>query len=756
VLLSSRSNPSHVSRQKSSEYVNAATCASCHADIAKRYSHTGMAHSIYTPKNADMPEDFTRKNTLFHKPSGNYYNLIRRDDGYYQRRYQIGNDGKETNIAEERIDYVIGSGDQARSYLHRTNEGKFIELPVTWYSEKNGYWSMSPGYEGVNQSDFHGVISKECLFCHGAYPAKESPEIEASGEPIFTKELPGGIDCQRCHGPGAEHERAAMGPNFDSNVVRSSIINPARLNRDRQLEVCMECHLSTSGSQDKNISLRAGRSVFSYRPGEPLWDYKLYFDDATEQDKQSFTIVDAAYRLRMSSCFRNSDMTCLTCHDPHNQLHGNEANEHYVQACTKCHVSVEHKVSLPAKETCISCHLPKRRAGFATHVVLTDHYIQRQRPDGDLLASIDASSIKSKFRRGRLALYYPQQLPDDDRAVLDFDVVRAETDRDVSSAAKQLEVDVHRYAPSQANYYSALGRAYTKAGDISKAIMWFEEAVNHSPSDHAAIMGLVEALVAAGDLNRAKTVMEPLVNLPPIDASLLTNLGNVYAQQGDWAAAESVLRKSEMIEPELSQTHNLLGMAREHSGASKSAEESFRTAIRLRPDVAESRVNLARLLTAEGNYDQAENEFNRAIILAPSMADLRHDHGLLLILRKAYPDAAAELRRAIQLAPNRAIYHCDFADLLSQAGKSREANEEYRRALSIDPSLSEANVGLGILLIRQGQTAEDRQYCEKASSSGDPSVQAEIRDCVSRIETKSFSYRRGAIDAHGVKRTICD
>jgi len=720
-----------VSKEKSSDYVDSATCAACHSDIAQRYKHTGMAHSLYPPGGDNMPEDFSHKNTFFHQPSGNYYTMLRHDDGYYERRYQTGPHGEKINIAEERIDYVIGSGDQARSYLHRNNEGRFIELPVTWYTEKGGYWAMTPGYDGADQKDFHGVISKECLFCHDAYPAKESPEIEASGEPIFTKALPQGIDCQRCHGPGAEHERRATTPNSDPKFIRASIINPARLSRDRQMEVCMECHLSTSGSQDKNISLRPGRDVFSYLPGEPLSEYKLYFDTA-EQDKQSFSIVDAAYRLRMSSCFRNSSMTCLTCHDPHNQLHGSEAADHYVQTCKKCHADVVHKVSLPAKETCLTCHMPKRRAGFAVHVVLTDHYIQRQRPERDLLASVKVEPMSSDKENDQLTLYYPQQLPNDDRTTLDLDVVKCETDPDASHAAAKLEADINKYSPKQANYYATLGRTYAKAGDSQNAIRWLEEAVNRNPSNHATIRDLVEALVSAGDLNKAKTVMEPIVNSLPPDASLLTNLGNVYAQQGDWSAAESTLRKSLSIEPEFPQTYNLLGMVSERSGASQPAEDSFRTAIRIRPEFAESHANLARLLTAKGDYDQAEFEFKRAIALEPSTAEVHHDHGLMLILRKSYPEAAAELERATKLAPKRAIYHSDFADLLSQLRRSKEADEQYRQALSQNPSLSEANLGLGLLLIQEGKTIEGKRYCENVSGDQDPSVQAELRECLAR------------------------
>ena len=161
-----------------------------------------------------MPEDFAVRNTVYNKASGDYYAMIRRGDEFYQRRHQIGFDGKETNVAEERIDYVIGSGDQARSFLHRTSEGKLIQLPVTWYSEKNGYWEMTPGYEFANQKDFHGVVSKDCIFCHDAYPSSLPREIEDSGEPIFPAKLPTGIDCQRCHGPGGDHVRAAKANDF--------------------------------------------------------------------------------------------------------------------------------------------------------------------------------------------------------------------------------------------------------------------------------------------------------------------------------------------------------------------------------------------------------------------------------------------------------------------------------------------------------------------------------------------------------------
>ena len=80
----------------------------------------------------NMIEDYKDRNKLYNRRSESYYTMTERNGNFYQRRHQIGPDGREVNALEERIDYVIGSGDQARSYLHRNSEGRLIELLVSW------------------------------------------------------------------------------------------------------------------------------------------------------------------------------------------------------------------------------------------------------------------------------------------------------------------------------------------------------------------------------------------------------------------------------------------------------------------------------------------------------------------------------------------------------------------------------------------------------------------------------------------------
>jgi predicted CXXCH cytochrome family protein len=710
-------------------YVDPASCSQCHSAAAETFGQTGMSHSIYPPGSTNMVEDFKVNNTVHHQASGDYYTMIQRGDGYYQQRYQLGFGGSKTNFSEERIDYIIGSGAQARSYLHENAEGRLIELPVTWYAENNGHWGMTPGFEGPNQKDFHGVVSKDCIFCHDAYPAPEGKEIEQSGEAIFHNELPHGIDCQRCHGPGAEHERLARSENADLNLVRAAIVNPATLPRDRQLELCMECHLSTSGSQDSNVSLRFNRETFSYKPGTPLSDYKLYFDSAGPEAKDGFEIADAAYRLRMSSCFRNSQMTCLTCHNPHGESHGKLPAESYQKVCQSCHTGVVHKVALPATETCTSCHMPRRRGEYATQIVLTDHYIQRQKPLKNLLAPLPPPASSSRAKSA-LALYYPEQLPEGNDKQLYVALAESEGGTDPLLAAEHLQAAITQFAPNEAGYFAALGQVYSRAGKYADAILWFQKALQRSPNDRKTIEALAEALIASGSLDQAQQLLKDAVSHPPTDARLLADLGNVYARKGQFNEAESTLNQAIATDPELAQSYNVLGMVKEKQGDLSNAEQLYRKAIQNRPNLAEARNNLAKLLVANDKYDEAEFQFTQALASSPDLAEAHHGYGLLLIIRKRYTLAESQLRDAIRLQPDEAMVHSDLADLLAQTGHQLEANQQYSAALKLNPELGEANVGFGMLLIRTGDVASGTEHCRKASASPDPGIREQSLACL--------------------------
>jgi hypothetical protein len=126
---------------------------------------------------------------------------------------------------------------------------------------------MEPGYDGA-VLPAPREIGYECMFCHNAYPQIPPGHEEPGAEPLYAGELPEGIDCQRCHGPGGGHVRAAQ-QGMNPDAVRRAIVNPARLSPERQMEVCLQCHLETTSKPLPHSIVRYNRGPFSYRRGEP-------------------------------------------------------------------------------------------------------------------------------------------------------------------------------------------------------------------------------------------------------------------------------------------------------------------------------------------------------------------------------------------------------------------------------------------------------------------------------------------------------
>ena len=367
---------SPLSPTRAADYADPALCVTCHEDIAPAYGFTGMGRSFSRVDGSGFPTG-----RVYHEASDRYYTMVQRDGKFYQRRHQVGFGGKETNVLELEAQFVVGSGNHARTFLHRTPDGRLVQLPVSWYAERGGYWAMSPGYDRADHLDFRRVIDVGCMSCHNGYPRAR---IEEDGDgPRFGEALPEGIDCQRCHGPGQAHVEAAR--TGDNQAIVRAIVNPAKLDRDRQLEACMQCHLESTSSPLPFRIQRYEQPPFSYAPGKRLSDYFLHFDHAAgapgRDDK--FEIAGGAYRLRKSACFQRSGMTCLTCHNPHDVASGRTAIERQVKVCQGCHQGT-HRDGIPqgvdaeTGGTCMDCHMPKRRAEDAVHVIMTDHYIQRR------------------------------------------------------------------------------------------------------------------------------------------------------------------------------------------------------------------------------------------------------------------------------------------------------------------------------------------------------------------------------------------
>jgi predicted CXXCH cytochrome family protein len=598
------------------------------------------------------------------------------------------------------------------------------------------------------------------MFCHNAYPSIPKGHDEPGATPQFVpSSIKEGIDCQRCHGPGERHVQTATRAGATAAEIRAAIVNPKRLSADREAEVCLQCHLETSTVTLPHDIRKLDRAPFSYKPGQPLGDFRLTFDRQGGMG-DSFEVAYAAYRMRDSQCFlkSNGSLRCTTCHDPHNIPRGAEATAHYNGICRDCHAASgtagtaaarfkPMPASAPhtASANCIACHMPKRRTEDAVYIVMTDHLIRARQPAGDLTATLsERQEASTPPYRGEVVPYYPKNM-----ASTTTPTPRKEEEASLYGALSQIiersnltggvplmESLLEKYRPQRADYYADLGEALDYAGDPAKGLSYYGEAAQHAPDSAIILRRLGSAQMEAGQLPKAEATLRRVVTIAPDDDGGWGMLAQVLWREGRAAEATADFRKGIALDPELPELHNSLATLLLAAGDANGAEKEFREAMRIQPTLPQVQMNLASVLAPRGTepaVSEAKYHFEQAIRLKPSYAEARLNYARLLTSLHETAEAEKQAQASVEEDGNVAAARELYGSILGSKGDMDGAIRELQAAVKLQPDFWRAHYELGVALGRNRDYAAAEEQLKLAAQGNDPNAKAAAQDLLGKL-----------------------
>ncbi|MGZ3756372.1 MAG: multiheme c-type cytochrome [Mucilaginibacter sp.] len=330
-------------------YAGSTSCVKCHKNVYDNYIHTAHFTTSRPASEHTINGSFTPGMNAFYFDKDTKVAMEKRNGGLYQVAYYKGH---EINAAP--FDMAFG-GVKAESYLYWKGNQTF-QLPISYFKALHN-WTNSPGFD-TTHADYNRVIGQRCFECHSSY-IKEMPQQTQSIKQevnLDKSSLVFGIDCERCHGPAANHV------NYHEaypEVKKAMYIKTyASLTRPQKIDMCATCHSGNSGHMIK--------SIFSFKPGDNLADYKeVVFAHENVDSAKMDVHGNQTQLLESSKCFAMTAMNCATCHNVHQTQRQNVAM--YSQTCVTCHSAASHNVCKMTatiggmiKNNCIDCHMPAK------------------------------------------------------------------------------------------------------------------------------------------------------------------------------------------------------------------------------------------------------------------------------------------------------------------------------------------------------------------------------------------------------------
>ncbi len=244
--------------------------------------------------------------------------------------------------------------------------------------------------------------------------------------------------------------------------------------------------------------------------------------------------------------------------------------------------------------------------------------------------------------------------------------------------------------PRKTIFIKRLAEIYNKDGKYEDAIKALEKAIyikkfdsaagDNIPADYRLYMDMSDAYSKKGDIHKALELLDKSIGLKPDYVPAYIDRGSGKAQLGYLEAAEADFSRAIELDPNSSEAYNNRGLARMNLGIQKKALSDFDKAIEVNPRYFEAYNNRGYLKTISGDYKAAVEDYGKALEINTEHSFAYNNRGYAKLKMKDLLGAMEDINKSLKIMGDNSYAYKNRALVYIELGRRAEACKDLRKA----------------------------------------------------------------------------
>lgn len=280
-----------------------------------------------------------------------------------------------------------------------------------------------------------------------------------------------------------------------------------------------------------------------------------------------------------------------------------------------------------------------------------------------------------------------------------------------------------------------IGAAYVQAGEVKKAVSFFEKALQINPENETALYELGFFSDMRGDFNKSIEYYNRYLDINPFNYSTWFNLGITYNKAGRYKKAIEAYEFALVLNDDFHQALFNIGNANANAGNYREAIKNYFDFLELEPDHDDAYCYIGECYLNLQDYPKSERYYQEAIKLNKENDSAWFGAGLIMWVEKKYAESAVFINKAIKVDNANPEYWLTLAKVYNDDNRPKEAEKALKKAAKLEPENSEIWLTAAEIYLKFGELDNALTIMETAVKKNDD-VQLKYRLVGLLLESK--------------------